>query len=194
LKNSVGLVGVKRGLSGMVIPGHRKHASKRRSAEHVGGAESVSGAIDPRTLAVPKAEHTVGFSPAKRLVHLRTPQRSRGKVFIEPRLEHHVMRLEVLGSLPQLLVVSAQWRATVACNQAGGVQPSPTIEPALHQRQPHQGLDAVHEGGALIVVVHRIEAGHSACKHGHSLRFNPTQCSARAVRCRTNLSCFYINC
>ena len=61
----------------------------------------------------------------------------------------------------QLLVVGAQRRAAIAGDVAGGVQPGGKVALPLHQRQPHQRLDAGDEdpsrGDRVLVVESDLE-------------------------------------
>ena len=77
-----------------------EHAAKRRGAGEIGVAEGVAGAIDPRPLAVPHAEHAVVAALAVQPGLLRAPQRGRGEVLVDARLEHDVVLLEEAPARP----------------------------------------------------------------------------------------------
>ncbi len=129
----------------MVVTRHGEDATEPRSPHDVGTAEHIAGSIDARTLAVPDAEDTVDLAGAESMVHLGTPQGSRGQILVQAGLEHDVVRLEVIRSLPELLVIGAQRRSTITRHQACGVQTLAAVQPTLHHGQAHQRLDAGQE-------------------------------------------------
>jgi hypothetical protein len=81
---------------------------------------------------------------------LRAPQRGGRQLFVHARLEHDVLFLQELAGLPQRLVVAAERGAAVAADEAGGVLAGLLVAQALQHRQLHQGLDAAHEGAAVV--------------------------------------------
>ena len=128
-------------------------------AGEVGVLEHVGAAVDARALAVPDAEHAVVLLVGLvELELLRAPQRGGGELFVDARLEHHVVGRQVLARRPQRLVIAAERRAAVAADEAGGVEPVLRIAHALQHRQTHQRLHAAHEGAAgfeRVLVVER---------------------------------------
>ena len=66
---------------------------------------------------------------------LRAPQRGGRQFFVHARLEHDVLRLQVLAGLPQRLVVAAQRRAAVAADEARRVLARQRVALALQHRQ-----------------------------------------------------------
>ena len=89
---------------------------------------------------------------------LRAPDGGRRQLLVDARLEHDVLRRQVLLRLPQRLVVAAERRAAVAADEAGGVQAGQRVALSLQHRQPHQRLHAAHEGAAgfeRVLVVER---------------------------------------
>ena len=115
LEDVIALVRSGRALGHMVITGHRQRAAPGCGAGHVGMLEHVRGAVHARPLAVPDAEHAVVLVGARRRKTqlLRAPHGRRRQFFVDARLKHDVLRLEVLGRLPQRLVIAAQRRAAV---------------------------------------------------------------------------------
>ena len=116
LEDVVALVRGGRTLGHVVVTGHRQRAAPGRGAGHVGMLEHVRGAVHARALAVPDAEHAVVLVGARRRKAqlLRAPHGSGRQLLVHPRLKNDVLRLEVLGRLPQRLVIAAQRRAAVA--------------------------------------------------------------------------------
>ena len=89
-----------RGFAGVVIPGHHQHPAVGVGAADVGVLQGIQGAIHPRGLAVPDGEHPVhqGLLDSGQL--LGAPDRRGGNVLIHPRLEHHLVCLQVLLGRP----------------------------------------------------------------------------------------------
>ncbi|WP_308813898.1 hypothetical protein [Sphingomonas sp. GV3] len=154
----------------MVVSTNRQDATERRRAKHVRVTERVPGTIDTVALAVPDAEHAVGTARSEGLVHLRAPECRGRQVLVQAGLEHHVARLEVLASLPELLIVGAERRSPVAGDQACRIEPPRSVEAALHERQADERLDSGHEGGPVLGVVDGFQAGDTIRLHGKSSR------------------------
>ncbi|CUJ49355.1 Uncharacterised protein [Achromobacter xylosoxidans] len=148
LEDVVALVRQRRRLGRMVIAGHHQHAAVRRRAGGVGVLEHVAAAVHARPLAVPHAEHAVVLGAREQVDLLRAPHRGGRQVLVDARLELDVVRLQVLGRLPHVLVDPAQRRAPVARHEPGRVQPRAQVAQPLHHRQAHQGMDAAHPGAA----------------------------------------------
>lgn len=113
-------------------------------------------------------EHRIHFQPGvnedlaatsvwgTQQVHLLgAPYRGGGEVFVDPGLEMDTVFVEVLFGLPQRLVQGAERGATVAGDEAGGVEPGLGVALTLDQQQSYQGLDPGHvgPGGILGVLV-----------------------------------------
>ncbi len=153
--------------AGVVVAHQHQHAAVLGAAGQVAVAEGVAAAVHAGALAVPDREHAVEAAVATDLGHLRAPDGRGGQVFVHAGQEHHVVRVEVLARLGQLVVVGTQRRAAVASNVAGGVEPSRAVAALLHHRQAHQGLHTgqVHRalrGGVLVVQPHGPQAGANA--------------------------------
>ena len=152
LEDMVALVGGRRTLGDMVIPGDGNDATPRRRSRQVRMLESVGTAVHARALAVPDTENTVEFMGARRRETqlLGAPERRGRELLVHPRLEHDVLRLQVLAGFPQRLVVAAQRRAAVAADEARRVLAGLRVAQALEHRQFHQRLDAAHEGAPVV--------------------------------------------
>src|SRR5690349_14451651 len=124
--------------STVVITGNGQYAAKLRGARSVGVTEHIAAAIDARTFAVPHAEYAVVGGAFKDVDLLRAPDRRGSKVLVHARMEHRVVLLEIVPGLPQCLVETTQWRASVAGNESRGIQTIGQISLALHQGQTHQ--------------------------------------------------------
>ena len=81
----------------------------------------------------------------------------------------------MLRRLPQRLVIGAERRAAVAGDEAGRVVAGLRVAHLLQHRQPHERLDAAHEGaaagqGVAVVEGDRLEALRcefgDRCVHG----------------------------
>ena len=108
-------------------------------------ADRVARAVDARPLGVPDREHAVVAALAVEPDLLRARAGGGGEVLVDGGPVDDVVRVE-MGPRPlQLLVVGAQRRAAIAGDEARRVQPGGQIALALHQRQPHQRLDAGDE-------------------------------------------------
>ena len=155
LEDVVALVCSGRALGHVVVTGHRQRAAPGRGTGHVGMLEHVRGAVHARSLAVPDAEHAVVLVGARRRKAqlLRAPDGGRRQLLVDARLKHDVLRLQVLGRLPQRLVITPQWRAAVARNKAGGVFALLRVAQALQHGQLDQRLHAAHEGIAVVQAV-----------------------------------------
>ena len=126
----------------MVVAGQRQHAAMRRGAGRVAVLQRVAAAVDPRPLAVPDREDAVIFGAGKQPDLLAAPDRGRGQLLVDRRLELDVVALDKAARAPQRLVERAERRAAIAGNKAAGVEPGRGIALPLHQRQAHQRLRA----------------------------------------------------
>ena len=142
LEHMVGLMRQRRALRAVVVTGEHQHAAVTRGPGRIRVLEHVAGAVDPRALAVPHREHAIDVRARRQRDLLRAPHGGRGELFVEARLEHDPVLLQVLARLPQRLVHAAERRAAVAGNEAGGVQPGAPVALALKHRQAHQRLGA----------------------------------------------------
>ena len=86
----LGLMRGGRAFAGMVVAHQRQDAAMLGRAGVIGVAEDVAGAVDARALAVPDAEHAVVLAFAAQLGLLRAPERGRGEVLVEARMEDDI--------------------------------------------------------------------------------------------------------
>jgi hypothetical protein len=86
----------------MVVAHEREHAAMPGGAGHIGVAEHVAGAVDPRALAIPQAEDAVILALAANLSLLRAPDGSGRKLLVEARLEDDVGLLQPLPGAPEI--------------------------------------------------------------------------------------------
>ena len=133
----------------MVVADHQQHAAERARASRIGVPQRVAGTVQPRRLAVPHAEHAVAARAREQPDLLASPHRGCGEILVQAGLEDDALRLEVGGGLPQPEIQSAQGRAAIAGNEAGGVQAVRGIGLALLQGQSRQRLDAGKKAGCL---------------------------------------------
>ena len=111
LEDVVTLMRGGRAFGNMVVTRHRNHATPGCGARHIGVLENVRRAVHTRPLAVPHTEHAIVLVGAGRCKAqlLRAPDGCSRQLFIHARLKHNVLRFQVLGSLPQGLVITAEW-------------------------------------------------------------------------------------
>ena len=159
-----------RALAGVVVAHQHEHAAEPGGAGEVAVLEHVAGAVDARALAVPDAEHAVVFALAVQLGLLRAPERGRGEVLVDARLEDDVVLVEKAPGGRHLLVEAAERRAAVAGDVARGVVAGREVALALQHRQPHQRLDAGQEDPALLPGVLVVEGDLSKRHDAVSLR------------------------
>ena len=110
LQDVIALVRQRGGLGRMIVARHHQHAAMRRGASGVGVLEHVATAVHARPLAIPHAEHAVVTRAGKQVDLLRAPDRGGGQVLVDAGLELDMVRLQVLGGLPHVLVHAAQRR------------------------------------------------------------------------------------
>ena len=132
-------------------------------------AEDVAGPVDARPLAVPHAENAVVLAFTAQLGLLRTPNRGRRQIFVDPALEADVAFLKKgLGTL-ELAVEAAKRRAAISGNKTRGIETVPPIELFLHQAETNQSLKSGHEHAALAEVVFVVEL-YVTQRHLHRLQ------------------------
>ena len=129
----------------MIVAEQRHDPAELRGPGQVRVPQHVAGAVHPRPLAVPEAEHPVVCALAVEPGLLRAPAGGGRDVLVDAGLEHHVMPVEMGLRALHLLVEPAQRRAAVAADVAGGVVAGREVAPALGEHQPHQGLDPGEE-------------------------------------------------
>jgi hypothetical protein len=153
------LVRDRRGPGARIVPREHQYAAVGRRTGVVAVLERVAGAVDARALAVPDAEHAVVARTGQVVHELRAPDRRGGEVLVDAGLEVDTVRGEERLRLPERQVVGAERRAPVAGDEARRVESGSDVAPALHERQPHQRLDAREvdpAGFARVLVVERI--------------------------------------
>ena len=143
---------------GVVVADHDQDSAVAGAARHVAVADRVHAPVETRTLAVPHGEDSIVAAIAERRRLLRAPDRGRGQVLVDGRLEVDVgAREKALGG-PQLLVDVVHRGAAVAGDVAGGVEARDAVSNALHHREPHERLaarDVNPSFPALVLVVQR---------------------------------------
>src|SRR5262245_29053168 len=128
-------------------------------------SEHVASAVDARPLAVPHAKHAIEFAFATQLSLLGTPQRGSGEIFVQAGLELDVGRHKLFCRAHELLVETAERRATVAGEITGSVQTGAPVALLLHQAGTNQRLIAGHKYVRLAQIVFVVEADRSK-RHG----------------------------
>ena len=139
----------------MVVTRNGECTAPSRGARHVGVLEHIGRAVNPRPLPVPDAKHAVKLvGPRWRKTQLlRAPYGGGGQFFIHTRLKNNVACLQVLSSLPQGLVITAERRAAVARYKARRVFALQLVAQLLQHRQLDERLHAAHEGMAVVQTV-----------------------------------------
>src|SRR5690606_12963626 len=90
---------------------------------------------------------------------LGAPDRGGGQVLVQARLEHHVVRLQVVLGFPQRQVQAAQGRTPVARYVAGGIEAGQAVARPLQQRQFDQRLGAAQVDAAGVQGVFVVQGG-----------------------------------
>src|SRR5579862_8459646 len=98
----------------MIIARDRENAAIFRRARAVGVLERIGRAVDTRPLSVPDREGAIDLGAWEKIRLLAAPDRGRGKIFVEARLETDVVRAQMRARLPQREVIGAQGRAAIA--------------------------------------------------------------------------------
>src|ERR1700738_2208950 len=171
------------GFGCVVVAHEREHPAIFRSAGEIRVSEHVAGAIDPRALAVPEAEHAVELALPTQLGLLRSPQRRGGDVLVDAGQKSDVIAIELALRPNELLVERAQRRAAVARHIARGVETCTPVALLLHPAEPDQRLKPGHDAAALaeIVLVFKGDVIERYCA-GLQARMRPRAGSARARR------------
>src|SRR5690606_3055222 len=152
-----------RGTGTVVVTGNGQYTTELRRAGRIGMPEDVSRAINAWPLAVPHAEYAVIGGAFKYVDLLGAPDGRGGQLFVNAWLEMGVARFQVFPCAPQMLIETAQRRATIAGYKARGIQSRSQVPLALHKRQPDQCLDSGHQLVAAylrILVVKREGRSH----------------------------------
>jgi hypothetical protein len=127
--------------------------------------ERVAGAIDAGPLPVPHREHAVVARSGEQIGLLRTPDRGRREVLVQPGLEENSARIERLLRAPQLAVEPAERGAAVAGHEARRVEAGTSIEVALREQQPHERLQPGDEQRAGVEPVPLVQPCYLAQLH-----------------------------
>ena len=159
-----------RALAGVVVAHQHEHAAQLRGAGEVAVLEHVAGSVDPRSLAVPHAEHARVLALAMELRLLGPPERGRGQVLVDARLKDDVVLVEKALRGRHLLVEAAERRAAIAGDVARGVVAGREVALALEHRQAHQRLDAGEENPAPVLGVLVVEGDFGKRHDAVSLR------------------------
>lgn len=144
------LVCQRRRLGGMIVTRQHQHAAMRGCAGRVGVLEHVDGAVHPRPLAVPHAEHAIESGRRIQVDLLRAPHCRGSEILVQPRLENDAVAGQMLLGLPQGQVQRTQRRAAVARDEARRIEPGGAVALLLQHRQPHQRLRATDIDAAAL--------------------------------------------
>ena len=150
LEDVVRLVRQRRRLGAVVVAREREHATVPARAGRVRVLEDVAAAVDARALAVPHRKDAIDLRAFEHVQLLRAPHRGGRQVLVQPRLEAHVVALQVLARLPRGLVDGAERRAAVAADEAGRIQAGELVALLLQHREAQQCLRAAHVGAAAV--------------------------------------------
>ena len=141
----------------VIVARQGQHTAVARCPRRIRMLEHIAGAIDARTLAVPHRKDALHPRFVREVELLRAPDRGRRQVFIEPRLKHNLMLLQMRARLPERLIKPAQGRSAIARDKPGGVESGKPIALALQHRQANQRLRARHESTAAFESVFVVE-------------------------------------
>jgi hypothetical protein len=126
----------------MVVAGQHQHTAMLGNAGRVAMLEYVTTAVDPGPLAVPHGEHAVVARAREQVGLLAAPYRRRAQLFVDAGLEVDVVFLQVIARIPQALVQTAQRRAAIAGDEAGGIESEGGVTLLLQHGQAGQRLGA----------------------------------------------------
>src|SRR5580698_6745400 len=146
-----------RRFGGVVIAHQGQYATVLCGAGQIGVAEDVAGAIDARALAVPHAEYALALAFAAQFGLLRTPDRSRGQVFVDTALKADIALLQEGSGALKLAVQAAKRRTAIAGNKTCGIKAVAAIQLFLRQTKANQRLKSRHKNSLLAEVVFVVE-------------------------------------
>ena len=107
----------------MVVADQQQHAAMWLGAGGVGVADDVHAAVDARAFAVPHGEDAVVARAGEEAELLAAPDGGGGQIFVDARAEDDVLGGEKALRAGEFTVEPAERGATVAGDEAGGVQP-----------------------------------------------------------------------
>ena len=139
----------RRRLARRIVPAQREHAAARIGADEVAVADRIGGAVDPRRLAVPDAEHAVEARAGQRPGQLRAPHRRGGELLVDRRLQGQLVLGGERAEAPDLTHEPRERRAGIAGDQRRGTQPRADVGAMLIEQDSHQGLHPREEDAAF---------------------------------------------
>src|SRR5690606_394683 len=169
-ERELALMRQRRRLARMVVAGRDEHAAVPRRPRRIAVLERVAGAIDARSLAVPEREHAVVARAGEEPRLLGAPDRRRGEVLVQARLEADTGRLEITLRAPELPVEAAERRAAVSRYVTCRRQSGAPIEVALREQQAHERLQSGDVQRAALAPVAFVEILDSAHAFGRPPR------------------------
>ncbi len=111
-----------------------------RAAGGVAVLEDVARAVDARPLAVPHGEDAVMLGAGEESDLLRAPDGGRREILVDAGLKADLVPLEEAPGAPEGLVEPAEWRAAIAGDEGGGIEPRRRVALALHHGEAHERL------------------------------------------------------
>ena len=174
-----------RGFARMIITRNGDNAAVLRRARHIGMTKDVARTVNPRTLAIPDAEHPIEAAFATHLRLLAAPQGSRREVFVEPRLKLDVARVQQRLGRHEMIVDSAYGRTTIAGHIARRIEPGLAVRFRLHEGKTHDRLRARQKHRRFREVVFVIETVHG--------RFVASDCKIRNLHQRLTGVCLTLS-
>ena len=150
----------------VVVADHHEHPAVAGASRHVSVADRVHAPVEARTLAVPHGEDAIVPAIPERRRLLGAPDRGRGQILVDGRLEVDARAREKAVCGPELLVDVVHRGAAVAGDVAGGVETRRAVADALRHREAHDRLAAGNVNPsfpALVLVVQR----NRRKLHGH---------------------------
>ena len=131
----------RRGLAARVVAHHGQAAAGARDADEVPVTQGIAGAVEPRRLAVPQAQHSVVAGAGEPGGELAAPGRGGAELLVERRYVAHVVFVEEVRVARQLLVEAAQRRALITGDHRAGGQAAGPIGPVLVEHEAYEALD-----------------------------------------------------
>ena len=150
------------GLAARVVADDGQPAAGARDADEVAVAQRIRGAVEPRGLSVPHAEHAVVLGAGKLTSELATPGRRRAELLVERGHVGDQVLVEQLAVARKLDVEPAERRALVARDQRAGREPAAPVGAVLVEHEAHERLHARDQDAALLEHVLVVETDLAA--------------------------------
>ena len=129
-----------------VIVAHRHHdATVAGRSGHVAMPHHVARPIHARPLAIPQRIDAIMAPLSAQFGLLTAPDRGRGQILVQTRLEQHLGRGKALGLARHLQIDTPQRRTAISGDKPRRIKPRGFVACRLHQHQPDKCLRPVQQ-------------------------------------------------